>query len=108
MNPEQKAPLPTIYFLRELTGVFIAGWTIYFLTLAIFDPALAFIATQTFRIASAAALLAAIFHTITWFWVTVQLSPIPLKKSAQIAFFFGLIVIWLGVSYFLINFFYGK
>lgn len=103
MNPEQKAPLPTIYFLRELTGVVIAGWTIYFLTYAIFDPTLAFIATQTFRIASAAALLAAVFHTITWFLVTVQLAPMPLKKSAQIAFFFGLIVVWLGVSYFLLG-----
>lgn len=108
MNPEQRAPLPVIYFLRELTGVVIAGWTIYFLTLAIFDPTLAFISTQTFRVASAAALLAAIFHTITWFWVTVQLAPIPLKKSTQIIIFLGLIAIWIAVSYFLFNFFYGK
>lgn len=108
MNPEQKAPLPSIYFLRELTGVFIAGWTIYFLTSAIFDPTLAFVTTRTFQIINIIGLAAAIFHTITWFWVTVQVTPFHLKKSLQYSLFCVLIAAWFGASYFLLNFFYGK
>lgn len=116
MIPEQKQSAlwwtrnsaSIVYFLRELTGVFIAGWTIYFLTSAIFDPALAFLKTATFRIASVIGLIAAVFHTITWFWVTVRLAPVALKKSAQLILFFGLIAVWIAISYFLLIFFYAK
>lgn len=97
-----------VYFLRELTGVFIAGWTIYFLTSAIFDPTLTFLKTATFRIASMIGLIAAIFHTITWFWVTVKIFPIPLTKNLQIISFAILIAVWLGISYTLFIFFYAR
>ena len=107
MNFEQKAPLPILYFLRELTGVFIAGWAIYFLTSAIFDPTLTFLTTKIFRIVSFVGLAAAVFHTITWLWVTVQLAPVPLKKSTQILLFIILTHVWLGISYVLLKFLYG-
>jgi fumarate reductase subunit C len=114
MNLEQRqSPLwwtrnlsSTVYFLRELTGVLIAAWTIYFLTAAIFDPTVSFFTETTFRIASAVGLTAAIFHTITWFWVTVKISPLPLSKKLSLAAFLGLIAAWFVISYALLNFFY--
>ncbi len=108
MIPKQKASIPKIYFLRELTGVFIAGWTLYFLTSAIFDPGLAFLNTKTFKGITVICLAAAIFHTITWLWVTVQVTPFQVKKSVQRMLFVFLITAWLGASYLLINFLYGK
>jgi fumarate reductase subunit C len=95
-----------IYFLREFTGVLIALYTIFFLAQAIFDPTLSFVKEYSFRIVSWIGLAAAIFHTITWFWVTVKISPIPLKKPLQVFFFLILIILWLTFSYFLLHFFY--
>lgn len=95
-----------IYFLREFTGVLIAFYTIFFLTQAIFDPSLAFVKEFSFRLMSWIGLAAAIFHSITWFWVTVKILPIPLKKPLQVFFFLILIILWLTLSYFLLHFFY--
>lgn len=97
-----------VYFLREFTGVLIAIYTIFFLTKSIFDPTLAFVNTLSFHIVSWIGLAGAIFHAITWFWVTVKISPIPLKKSAQVFFFLLLLTLWGILSYSLLHQFYGK
>lgn len=95
-----------IYFLRELTGVFISFYALSFLVLAFFDPELAFIDSVFFRVTSWIGLTAAAFHTITWFAVTVTISPIPLPRAAQIFAFLSLLTGTIGASYFILNFFY--
>ncbi len=94
-----------IYFVRELTGVFIAFYTIYFLILALQNPTdwNAFLPTKSFRIVSLIGLTAAVFHTVTWLYVTVRISPVPLKKIAFLAAFLFLIGIWLALSFVLIQ-----
>ena len=95
-----------IYFLREFTGALIAFYAIFFLAETMLDPALTFVKELRFKVVSWIGLSAAVFHTITWFWVTVKISPIPLKKPAQIFLFIIFVTLWLLLSYFLLNFFY--
>lgn len=97
-----------LYFLREFTGVIIAFYAIFFLAKAMFDPSLGFVRSLGFQVISWIGLIAAIFHSVTWFWVTVKISPIPLKKPLQIFLFIILIIFWLALSYFFLNFFYEK
>lgn len=97
-----------IYFLREFTGVLIAFYTVFFLAKAAFDPELTFVKNPSFQIVSWIGLAAAVFHTTTWFWVTVKISPIPLKKPMQTLAFIALIALWVVLSYFLLNLFYAK
>ena len=105
-----------IYFLRESTGVFIALYLLVYvgkLTHTWSDPGpisqsiLWNVSTKLLPWLSPIALAAAIFHTITWFWVTVKISPIPLPRWLQIIGFLGLISAWLTISYFLLGNFYG-
>src|SRR3989338_9616715 len=72
-----------IYFLRELTGTFIALYCMAFLIAALQDHTLAFVHTTCFAIASWIGLAAAVFHTVTWLSVMVTISPIPLPKFVQ-------------------------
>lgn len=97
-----------IYFLREFTGVLIAFYTVFFLGKAIFDPGLVFVQTLGFQVISWIGLSAAIFHSVTWFWVTVKISPLPLKKPLQIFLFIALLILWLLISYALLHFLYEK
>ncbi len=101
-------PRTVIYFLRELTGTFIALYCITFLAAALQDPTLAFVATTWFAVVSWIGLAASVFHTITWLAVTVTISPIPLPKFAQRIAFIGLIAAWLAASYFLLTYLYAK
>ena len=100
-----------IYFLRELTGLFIAFYTIFFLIAAIKDPTLQFLMERTsaFRTISWLGLAAAVFHTVTWLFVSVRISTIPLKKATATGLFLLLILAWLALSYavFYTNFFYS-
>lgn len=86
----------TIYFLRELTGPVIAAYFVFLLTT--FYPARDFFYYIAFS--------AAIFHTITWLWITAKLTPFPLKKWAQILLFLVAIIGWLAASYLILQFFY--
>ena len=108
----------TIYFLRELTGVFITLYVIYFLSSAFYAvmtqqsankaviQAMTFTQTTSFVVISWIGLIAAIFHTITWLWVTVKIAPVPLKKPVAVTAFVALLGVWIVVSYFLLQFLY--
>lgn len=98
-----------IYFLRELTGVFIALYVMIFVgASAILGPESGFIDGQWFSIVSLVGLCAAIFHSVTWMWVSVKIFPIPLPKFLQIILFVLLLFITAVISYFLLGFFYFK
>lgn len=86
-----------LYFLREFTGPVIAFYTIYFLIGWLFDPALTFVATKSFRLISWITLVFAIIHTLTWFLVTAKISPLPTKF--QWIIFILLILFWVFISY---------
>lgn len=96
-----------VYFLRELTGVIIAFYMIYFLLCALADPTLAFTAGNTFATISWISFGAAVFHSITWLGVAVKISPVKLNKPLQALAFLALIGAWGGVSYFLLNYLYA-
>lgn len=94
-----------VYFVRELTGVFIAFYVIYFLILALRHPAdwNDFLPSPAFRILSGITLAAAIFHTVTWLFVSVKIAPLPQNKAVRIAAFIFLICVWLVLSFILIQ-----
>lgn len=96
----------TVYFIRELTGVFIAFYVMYFIAYGFFDSYRTFATHTASNVISWISLGAALIHTVTWFWVTVKISPVPLSKILQMLAFLGLIAAWIGVSYYLFSFFY--
>lgn len=99
-------PATIIYFLRELTGLFLSGALIYFIVRACLNQNLWFLHSTSSRVVSMVGLIAALIHTITWLWVTVQVTPFDLKKSVQVGGFIVLMTIWLGISYFIFKFLY--
>lgn len=96
-----KNPRYFIYFLREFTGVIIS---LYFLA-QLFGTAswwtLNFTAALTPLVFAAA-----ILHSITWFWVTTKIMPLPDKLPLRIAAFIGLLGAWAAASYLIFYFFY--
>lgn len=98
----------TVYFLREFTGVVIALSMMYFLAYGFFYEYRTFAQNALSQIVNWIGLAAALFHTITWFLVTVKISPVPLKKHLKMGVFVGLLGIWIFVSYFLLHFFYDQ
>lgn len=90
----------TIYFLRELTGVIIAVSVILFIISFFLS------APQVFRWFVPVAFVAALFHTLTWFWVTIKISPLPALRLIRLMAFFSIAALWLFVSYFLLKFLY--
>lgn len=99
-------PRTLVYFFRELTGVFIALYTMVFLCLAFFDSTLSFVHETAFSFISFIGLVAAIFHAITWFWVTITISPVTLPFPDKIGGFISLIAVWIVVSHLLLRFLY--
>ncbi|MEK9132334.1 MAG: hypothetical protein AAB606_01315 [Patescibacteria group bacterium] len=93
-----------VYFLRELTGVFIAFYIISFLVLAFNDPHLAFTLTPFFKIVSVIGLMAAVFHSLTWLWVMPRL--IADKLIMRILLYVLLLGITVTVSLLLLKNFY--
>lgn len=88
-----KNPRYFIYFLREFTGVIIS---LYFLA-------------QLFGTTTALTPLvfaAAMLHSLTWFWVTTKIMPLPDKFAVRIAAFIGLLGAWAAASYLIFYFFY--
>ncbi|MBP9717758.1 hypothetical protein KBD59_00470 [Candidatus Gracilibacteria bacterium] len=103
-------PKTIIYFLREFTGVVIAAYAIYFVIFALKftlnDEIFLFLRSSHFYIASIVTLIASLIHTVTWLWVTAQVTPFQLPKKIQILLFIGLMLTFLCVSA-LIIYFYG-
>lgn len=93
-----------VYFLRELTGIFIAFYVISFLVLAIFDPDLVFTLRPFFKITSVIGLIAAIFHSLTWLWVMPRL--IADKLMVRIMLYALLLGITVAASLLLLKNFY--
>lgn len=84
-----------VYFLRELSGVIIVfSLPLIALGIAMFLLPIAF--------------AAAIFHTITWFWVTIRISPLRSSKILHVIGFLVLIGATTALSYFLLPIFYAK
>lgn len=99
-----------IYFMRELTGVFIAAYLIYFLGITEFTKlTLAQLQiTLHFKIMSVIGFAAACVHTITWLWVSTKVTPRPLPRSMQIGMFILLLAFAVGTSYTLLIYLYEK
>ena len=95
-----------LYFLREFTGVAIGLYLIFFLASALLDPSMAFTKYTTFKLVSWIGLSAAIFHSLTWFWVTIKIAPFPTQKFARAFAFVILIGGALGISYIIFPFLY--
>jgi fumarate reductase subunit C len=95
-----------VYFLRELTGVGIAVYFIYFWFLPYISPR-ATIYDTSFLVMSWIGLVSACFHSLTWFWVAVKVTPFDLPRKVEIALFVKLLLIWGVLSYFLLQFMYG-
>ncbi|PJC37140.1 hypothetical protein CO046_01985 [Candidatus Peregrinibacteria bacterium CG_4_9_14_0_2_um_filter_53_11] len=97
----------TIYFVRELTGVGIAAYLLYFLGFAVSDPGLTFTSATHFNVISYIGLGASIFHTLTWLRVTAKVTPFDLSRSVQLTLFALSLVVWLGLSFLLYTYLYG-
>lgn len=96
-----------LYFFRELTGVVIAIYCVYFAANWYLDASLSFIQTSTFWGLSLATFIASLLHSITWFWVTTQVTPQPLPKWAELILFFVLCGVALGLTFVLFYLFYS-
>lgn len=95
-----------LYFFRELTGLIIAAYCVYFSYQWYFDEALTFVRAQSFYIFSMVTFAASILHTLTWLWVTTQVTPVPLPQKIQYALFAVLVLIFGGISYGMLQLFY--
>lgn len=97
-----------IYFMRELTGVAIAAYMLYFLVRVYFKGLNWLLANrpEDFIIMSWIGLVAALFHTLTWMWVTITISPITLPKPVQYIAFVVAMAGCAAVSYGLYTFVY--
>ena len=62
-----------IYFLRELSGPVLALYAVIFIIWWIFDPAMIFTFNGAFQVLSWVALVFALIHALTWFWVTSKI-----------------------------------
>ncbi len=112
-----------VYFLREFTGIVIAAYVFYvlFLTLLIkltpaesaqnsyyFDS---FFNFGSFAIVSWIALAFALFHMLTWLYVSAKIAPrkiggIKILKVPVLVKFGGLLAVWLLISNLLLSYFY--
>lgn len=88
-----------IYFLRECTGLFISAYWVIFLVFWWKDPGVLFVEEMWFKTVSVVGLVAAVFHSFTWFAVSVKVTPFDLSKTVERAGFVGLVLIWLLSSY---------
>lgn len=99
-------PQGVLYFLRELTGVGVAFYGLFFVAAWAIDPTLAFLETTWFKGVSLLGFISAVFHSITWLGVTMHVTPFDLSKWIERLGFFVLLLVWVFLSYFLFKFFY--
>lgn len=95
-----------LYFLRELTGVGVAFYGLFFVGAWAFDPTLVFLSTSWFKVLSVLGFGFAAFHSITWLGVTMHVTPFDLPKWVERIGFLVLLLVWIVLSYFLLKFFY--
>jgi len=98
-----QTPTYVLYFIRELTGFFIALYFVYFIVFPfLFGPVGALI----HKVIEYSALVAALIHTITWLFVSTSVTSFDLKPAQQAVLFFFLILAWIAVSFFILRYLY--
>lgn len=92
-----------MYFLREFSGVVIAFYLLYLLWMMLQEDD-----RQISTIFSLIALIFAIFHALTWFYVTSKIVSFGVlgRYFPVLVKFGGLLLIWGVVSYLIFTFFY--
>lgn len=101
-----------IYFVREFSGVVIAGYMFYLMYLMIrlkfglykegeipmVNP---FHYFGSFVPISFVAFIFALFHALTWLYVMAKITPVKIGRFLvpQKIMFGALLILWLGISY---------
>jgi len=113
-----KNPRTTLYMIRELSCVPIAFATLTLATVVIL-PVLAysifnsppllnaannFTQSDIFKVIMIIGLVGAVVHTLTWLSVMPQILPVKLPKPAQYIAYLIFLGIWLGLSFFILQF----
>lgn len=107
-SPLELTPRPTwwandrtgwVYFFRECTGVLIALYMVIFIIAWWQEPGGQFVGELWFKVVSAVGLVGAIFHSLTWFAVSVKVTPLDLPKWMERVGFLAMILVGLGISY---------
>lgn len=80
-----------IYFLRECTGGIIAACILTYIGAWLSDSSMQFESALWWQIVNWVGFGAAVIHTLTWFWVTTQLSPVRLSLPAKLIICIGMI-----------------
>ncbi len=104
-----------VYFVREFSGVVIALYTLYLLYMmatrdvvsitgtasTIASIELNFINSRLFHALTGIALMASLFHSISWFYVMAKLTPVRMGGFVvpQFLTFALIMLIWVGVMY---------
>ena len=92
--------------MRELTGVGIAIYMTVFVVMYFLNRSGEFVAGGWFYYLSWMGFLSAMFHSVTWFGVTMKVTPFDLPKWVEKLGFISILLIWGGVSYVLMSTFY--
>ncbi len=101
-----RSPETIIYFVRELTGVFISIFVVIFAVTSSTHNFRWMVAQAWFGPLAIATLVASLIHTTTWLWVSTKITPFDLKLPARIALFTVLLVAFGAASYFLYTYLY--
>ena len=102
-----KNPRTILYFIREATGIVILLFFIsYIFTAWEYGRLNHNEYVKDFGALGILGLIAAIIHTLTWFWVTAKITPFSRSLLARVTIFLFLIALWIGVSTFLLFNFY--
>ncbi len=92
-----------MYFARELSGIII-GFTAFILILTLTAGILFFknANLKTFVLVLAwTALVSAVIHTLTWLGALPKILPLQITAFQQRVVWLFLIIVWIGMSYFL-------
>jgi fumarate reductase subunit C len=95
-----------LYFLREFTGVLIAFYMLTFIVAWWQEPGGLFVGERWFKVVSAIGLVGAVFHSLTWFAVSVKVTPFDLPKWLERVGLLAMILVWSAISYGLWTFLY--
>lgn len=102
-----KNPRTILYFIREATGIVIALYFISYIFAAWEYGSFRYNDyPKDFGVMAFFGFIAAVIHTLTWFWVTAKITPFSRSLFAHVTIFLFLIALWVGVSAFLIFNFY--
>ena len=96
-----------IYFARESTGLFIGIYGVFFLGAWWMDRTGTFTEEVWFKGLSLIALVAAIFHSLTWFEISLKVTPFDIPRWLEHLGFIILLAVWILLSYGLVSFLYA-